>query len=250
MPSICTTSDSTRNARSRIQESARSHEYLSAQAREDQGVRAQFSFHEKKTGNPQSSQPTANERAPSYLAQAAHVFAASGHGQHEVYQGSHMTLHPGNIESKKGSVVEHYFTDRKFSGAPSQSVHNLIRDFEICSHKQGLIPLQMSLFCINALADPVRQHFLTHCSSTMPFEQIVTIMRRHYNSGNRKLQLQSEIDSLELLFCVRKHQTDDASKGLTELVDHINALAPQLPAGFADEPHKTRYFRCAVKRFD
>ena len=70
-------------------------------------------------------------------------------------------------------------------------------------------------------------------------------MRRHYNSGNRKLQVQSEIDSLELLSCVTKHQIADASK-----VDHINALSPELPAGFADEPHKAKYLRRAVMHLD
>jgi len=77
-------------------------------------------------------------------------------------------------QSKKGQAVESYFRDRRFTGAPEQSVDNLIRDFEICAAQQCLNPLQMSLFFVNALADPARQFFLAQCSPRMPFDQIAT----------------------------------------------------------------------------
>ena len=88
-------------------------------------------------------------------------------------------------QSKKGYVVEAYFRDRKFSGEPEQSINNVIRDFEICAVQQCLDPPQMSLFFINILKDPARQFFLTHCSSNMNYSEIVSIMRRHYNSETR-----------------------------------------------------------------
>ena len=106
----------------------------------------------------------------------------------------------------------------------------------------------MSLFFVNALADPAREFFLTNCSMSMPFEQIATHMRRHYNSETKKLQLQSEMDGLDIMTFMQKYHITDTAEGLTRLVDHINALAPQLPQGFGDDAHKTRYLRRAVMR--
>ena len=104
----------------------------------------------------------------------------------------------------------------------------------------------MCLFFVNALADIARQFFLTHCSPSMPLNQIVSQMRRHYNSDTRQLQLKSEIDSLSFPAFMRKQQLPDIWTELFRLVDHINVLAPQLPHGFGDDPHKARYLRRAV----
>ncbi len=79
------------------------------------------------------------------------------------------------IQSKKGYDVESYFRNRKYSGAPEQSANDLVRDFEICATQ---------LFFVNALADPARGFFLNHYSPTMPFDEIVGRMRRHYDSEN------------------------------------------------------------------
>lgn len=165
-------------------------------------------------------------------------------------RGSNTSPDPNYIQSKKGHAVESYFRDSKFNGSPEQSIENLIRDFQICAEQQYLSAPQMSLFFVNTLADPARQFFLTHCSPHMPFEQIATQMRRHYNSESKKLQLQSEMDSLDLTTFMHKHQLVDFGTGLTKLVDYINALAPQLPTGFGDDPHKTRYLRRAVMSLD
>lgn len=83
----------------------------------------------------------------------------------------------------------------------------------------------------------------------MPFEQIALQMRRHLSSETRKLQLQSEMDSLDIASFMSKNNITDQGEGLRRLVNHINALAPQLPAGFGDDPHKTRYLRRTVMRF-
>lgn len=103
-----------------------------------------------------------------------------------------------HVQGKKGYAVESYFKDKKFTGAPNEAVNNLIRDLHICAVQQALGPAQMSLFFINALSDPARQFFISNCSSDMPFEPIATIMRRQYNSDTRKLQIHSEMDSLDL----------------------------------------------------
>ena len=58
-------------------------------------------------------------------------------------------------QSKKGYAVHSYFKDRQFTGAPEQSVDTLLRDYEICAEQQCLDPAQMSLFFVNALADPL-----------------------------------------------------------------------------------------------
>ena len=106
----------------------------------------------------------------------------------------------------------------------------------------------MSLFFINALAGPAR--LLTHCSSNIEYNQIISIMRRHYNSETRKLQLQSEMYSLELAAFMRKNQITDHTRCLEKLINRINDLALQLPLNFGDDNHKTRYLRHAVMRFD
>ena len=54
------------------------------------------------------------------------------------------------------------------------------------------------------------------------------------------------MDSLELTSFMHKHGVTDLNDGLTKIVNHINALAPQLPTGFGDDAHKTRYLRRAV----
>lgn len=141
-----------------------------------------------------------------------------------------------------------YFKNSLFSGSPEQSVDNLLREYEICAAQQCLSPELMSLFFVNALADPARQFFLSNCSPTMPINVIATHMRRHYNSETRKLQIQSKMDSLDLGIFMQKNEITDQAIGLSRLVDHINELAPQLPYGFGDDAHKTRYLRRAVMR--
>ncbi len=55
-----------------------------------------------------------------------------------------------------------------------------------------------------------------------------------------KLQLQSEMGSLELGTFMRKHRFTDPVYGLSKMVDHIYALAPQHPHGFEDDHYNTR----------
>ena len=87
----------------------------------------------------------------------------------------------------------------------------------------------MSLFFVTALADPAQQYFLTHCSSSMPFTEIVYIMRRQFSSESRELQIQSAVDSLDLTVYMQYNDIKNARIGLTRIIDRINSLAPQLP---------------------
>ena len=75
--------------------------------------------------------------------------------------------------------MECYVKSRKLTVSPEQFIEKLIRDFEVCAEQKSLNRSQMSLFFVNASADPARQFFLIHCSSDMPYEQIVNIMRRN-----------------------------------------------------------------------
>ena len=181
-----------------------------------------------------------NVYTPSYLARAE--------GQREPSQrtsdnNSHERSSfqdPAYIQTNKGCTVESYFKEKKFTGSLTQSMDNLIRDFYICSVQQALNPSRMSLFSVNALADPARQYSLTHCSSNMSSQEIVTIMRRQYSSETRKLQIQSEMDSLDLSVYMHNNDIKNARIGLSRIIEPINSLDPQLPAGFGDDAHKNR----------
>ena len=220
-----------------------------ARAQRIQDARARIPSYNFNQERSQFNTPQLNVYTPSY-AERVPTQEPPRRSQYVNEHGTRISQDIGYIQSKRGSALEYYFKDRKFIGAPEQSVDNLIRDFEICSVQQSLDQAQMSLFFVNALADPARQYFLTHCSSHMPFEQRVSIMRRHYSSDTRKLQIQSEMDSLDLPSFMSKHNIVDNSHGLSKLVDHINALAPQLPTGFGDDSHKTRYLLRAVMSLD
>ncbi len=49
---------------------------------------------------------------------------------------------------------------------------------------------------------------------------------------------------------MRKHKFTEVSIGLERLANYINALVPQLPKCLGDDPHKTRYLRRAVMRYE
>ena len=185
---------------------------------------------------------------PSYTARAIAPIEHSRRTNHENTHGRSFRAEAEHVQAKKGHAVESYFKDKMFTGAPGQAVENLIRDLHICAVQQSLDSIQMALLFINALSDPARQFFLTNCSSDLPFDQITNIMRRHYSSDTRKLQIPSEMDNLDLQSFMHKRQVTDYVSGSTQMVDHINALASQLPASFNDDAHKTRYLRRAVMR--
>ena len=73
-------------------------------------------------------------------------------------------------------------------------VNNLMRHFEICIIHQYLSLLQMSLFFVNASAVPARKFFLIHCSSRMPFDELVKRFCRQLSSVLRHIRIPSEMD--------------------------------------------------------
>ena len=73
----------------------------------------------------------------------------------------------------------------------------------------------------------------------MLYQEIVSVMIHRYSSETRQLQLQSEIECLELSSFMRKHQYTDESISISKLIDHINALSPQLRLSSRADEHKT-----------
>lgn len=97
------------------------------------------------------------------------------------------------------------------SGEPDQFVDELIRDLEICAAE--LASNVTVLF--NASADPARQFFQTDSSTCLIFDQIPIAMHRHNNSEARKVQLQSEMHSINLSKFMGKDQVTNYGEGLT-----------------------------------
>ena len=58
------------------------------------------------------------------------------------------------------------------------------------------------------------------------------------------------MDSVDCSKFMKKRSVRDVSGGLSKICDHTSALASQLPSGFVEDDHKTRYLRRAVMRFD
>ena len=44
------------------------------------------------------------------------------------------------VQSKRGIAVEQIFKSRKFTGGPTESISNLLHDYEVCAFKQNLSP--------------------------------------------------------------------------------------------------------------
>ena len=107
----------------------------SARAQNATGAQAQSNHQDIRTGNhphgqnPVELQPTPefmNVYTPSHLSQPEHRSAASSRALSGPNKASQSSMDPGYFLSKKGSSVEYLFKDRKFSGAPSQSVNILV----------------------------------------------------------------------------------------------------------------------------
>ena len=154
------------------------------------------------------------------------------------------------LQSKKASAVEAYFHGRKFKGDTTQSLKNLLRDFDICATQQGLTERQRVLFFVNALDGNARDYYLAHCHFDMPIREVFQIMHRQYNSESRQLQAQTKMENLKLADIMTEHTITDTGQGLQKLIDTINTLAPQLPKNFADDAHKARYLRLALINVD
>ena len=108
----------------------------------------------------------------------------------------------------------------------------------------------MSLFFVNALAEPAGQFFLTNYSPNMPFDRIASVMRFQYNFETRMVQIQSEIDIIYLESFMTKKNMPESPKGLTRLVEPIKTLALQFPKAFSYDGYKTRCLRRAAMRLD
>jgi len=71
-------------------------------------------------------------------------------------------------------------------------------------------------------------------------------MRTEYESAARKLTIQAELDNMSLSKFMRDKNIASASQGLTEMVNTINLLFPQIPHELQSDTSKVRYLRRAL----
>ena len=149
---------------------------------------------------------------PSYTDRAIATIEHSGRTNHEDTHDRSFRAETEHVQAKKVHAIESYFKDKKFIGVQDQAVENQIRDLHICAVRQSLDSIQMSLFFINALSDTGRQFFLTNCSSDMPFDQIMSIMRRNYSSDSEVgSKLNFEHLNVQVLFHTIHNRTSRSS---------------------------------------
>lgn len=67
---------------------------------------------------------------------------------------------------------------------------------------------------VNDVAETDRQFFQKRFTNRMLFDQITKSERRHYHSDTRKLPIQSEMYSINLLIFMNKNQQTDIGKAL------------------------------------
>lgn len=174
----------------------------------------------------------------------------AGHPQHSPTRhtsSDNATEFSGDIvQDKKGATVESYFRDSKLTGAPDQSLSTLLRDYDIVCSQKNLDGRLRSMFFDNALGGDARDFFCDHASHQMSFSQIAAMMNKKYNSQARQLHAQAIVDGLDISTFTQQNEIHYEAVGLQKLIERIDKLAPQLPTGFGDPPHKMRYLRKSV----
>lgn len=148
--------------------------------------------------------------------------------------------------SKKASAVQSYFREKRFDGDIIQSIHRVVRDYEICAKQIRLTSQQKTDFFINIFEGAARDFFFENCRDDMSFSQLAEVMVREYDSDARRLAIQSELEILTMEKFMRDREITDDATGLAKIVEHINVLTPQGPPNFRSENNKIRYLRHAV----
>lgn len=80
----------------------------------------------------------------------------------------------------------------------------------------------------------------------MTYEAKAEVMLKEYSSDARKLRVRGTLETLPLNSFIGTNNMNDASEGLTKLVDLIKELSPQCPPAFRDDAHKIDYLTKAV----
>ena len=70
--------------------------------------------------------------------------------------------------------------------------------------------------------------YLKEIYQKMLYKMAVNKLRAGYNTPNRKLSLQSEVDSLNFDEFTTRHQIQDEKECLHRMVEYLNTITPQL----------------------
>lgn len=86
-------------------------------------------------------------------------------------------------------------------------------------------------------------------SPGMSYVHVANIMKE-FDSDSRKLQVQSTFKRLKLNIFMSMYSITSLSTGLTKIVEKIEHLTPQCPAGFRSRENKKRFLRGAVITYE
>ena len=110
----------------------------------------------------------------------------------------------------------------------------------MCANNHSLTNYERSELVVNYLNGGALEIYLKEINPQMSYQMVVDKLRARYNKPNRKLSLQSEIDSLNFDDFMVCHQTQDEKECLRRMVAYINNITPQLVDGFHTESNKIR----------
>lgn len=150
------------------------------------------------------------------------------------------------LSIKKSTAISSYFSNRRFSGALSQSVEILLRDYDQCCMQHQLTRQQRAEFFVNVLSEEARTFFLLTVRKGMTFDDICEFMLKEYNSKARQLQVRRSIQPLLMDPFMVENQIASPSVAHTKMVDDVNRLTPQCHPSFRDVDHKISYLRSAI----
>ena len=100
--------------------------------------------------------------------------------------------------SNKSSVIEVSFKKEKFSEAPDQCIDLTLGDFYICANNPSLTNDESSQLVVSSFEGGALELYLKGINPLMHSQKIVDKLRARYNTPQRKLSLQLEVDSLSL----------------------------------------------------
>ena len=116
-------------------------------------------------------------------------------------------------QGKKAVGLMSYFRDRYFTVHKSQSFEILLLRYETCAKQLSLSCKQISLCFPNALEGTALEFFHTHLTMDTPFDKIVLVMSRQFNSEHRLQLLPSERTALTLKGIMQEKKLSSLSEG-------------------------------------
>ncbi len=150
-------------------------------------------------------------------------------------------------DSKKAVNVRSYFKDNEFTGEDvKQTLSETITDFKLSASQQRLTAKQKAEFFVSAFKGSAKRFYLLNCNPAMTYDDRVELMKKEYDSMARKNKIQAQLESLTLTSFMMQKGISNEAQGLTELINYINILHPQVPKEFQSDAIKLRYLRNAL----